>query len=232
MLRHTLAAHAAAALIAMPAVAQTTTNPAAQSPSAAEALQTQSENAVARRPDRFLNQMPQTAMRGSKLIGVDVIGLDNVKVGDIDEVLVDRNGRIEAVVIGVGGFLGIGEKNVAIPFDMLLWNTGDVSRVVTPSASTIPGNVPSRAEAATVGPQTMPGANVDREVLAANLKPPEAAGAVTNSGPSTTNATGTATVPVVEADGGPDRAVVRLTKADLEKAPAFQYDRRANDAKR
>ena len=228
MLRQTLAAHVAAVLIAIPAPAQTTTNPAAQPPAAAEALQSQSQNAVASRSDRFLTQMSNTFMRGSKLVGVDVIGLDNVKVGEIDEVLVDRDGRVAAVVVGVGGFLGIGQKSVAIPFDMLLWNTGDVSRAATPSASVAPANAP---QAGTTGPQAMPGANVDRDVLAANMKPPEAAGAVRDTGPATTNAAGTATIPVVAADGGPDRAVVRLTKADLERAPAFQYDRRASDAK-
>lgn len=38
------------------------------------------------------------------------------KIGDIDDVLVDKEGRITAFVIGVGGFLGVGEKDVAVPF--------------------------------------------------------------------------------------------------------------------
>ena len=38
------------------------------------------------------------------------------KIGEIDDVLVDREGRITALVIGVGGFLGVGEKDVAVPF--------------------------------------------------------------------------------------------------------------------
>jgi sporulation protein YlmC with PRC-barrel domain len=38
------------------------------------------------------------------------------KIGDIDDVLVDKDGRITALVIGVGGFLGVGEKDVAVPF--------------------------------------------------------------------------------------------------------------------
>ncbi|MBX9760609.1 MAG: PRC-barrel domain-containing protein, partial [Beijerinckiaceae bacterium] len=40
--------------------------------------------------------------------------------GDIDDILLDHQGKIIAVVVGVGGFLGIGEKNVAIPFDSLV----------------------------------------------------------------------------------------------------------------
>lgn len=38
------------------------------------------------------------------------------KIGDIDDVLVDKDGRISALIIGVGGFLGVGEKDVAVPF--------------------------------------------------------------------------------------------------------------------
>ena len=38
------------------------------------------------------------------------------KIGDVDDMLIDKEGRVPALIIGVGGFLGMGEKNVAIPF--------------------------------------------------------------------------------------------------------------------
>ena len=38
------------------------------------------------------------------------------KIGDIDDVLIDKDGKVTALIIGVGGFLGMGEKDVAIPF--------------------------------------------------------------------------------------------------------------------
>lgn len=38
------------------------------------------------------------------------------KIGDVDDVLVDQSGKITALIIGVGGFLGAGEKDVAVPF--------------------------------------------------------------------------------------------------------------------
>jgi hypothetical protein len=41
------------------------------------------------------------------------------RVGDINDLLLDKNGQISTVVIGVGGFLGVGEKYVAIPFGSL-----------------------------------------------------------------------------------------------------------------
>ena len=42
-----------------------------------------------------------------------------IKIGDIDDVLVDPNGQIDAVIIGVCGFLGAGEKDVAVGFNSI-----------------------------------------------------------------------------------------------------------------
>ena len=39
---------------------------------------------------------------------------DNTKIGDVDDVLVDKSGKVTALVIGVGGFLGMGEHYVAV----------------------------------------------------------------------------------------------------------------------
>ena len=43
-----------------------------------------------------------------------MLGPDNAHIGDVVDVLFDKSGRVDAVVVGVGGFLGIGEKNVAL----------------------------------------------------------------------------------------------------------------------
>jgi sporulation protein YlmC with PRC-barrel domain len=50
----------------------------------------------------------------SKFKGTDVLGPDNAKVGSVSDLLFDKNGKIDGLIVGVGGFLGIGEKNVAI----------------------------------------------------------------------------------------------------------------------
>ena len=50
----------------------------------------------------------------SKFKGTDVVGTDNQKIGDVSDILFDKDGKIEAYVVGVGGFLGIGSKDVAI----------------------------------------------------------------------------------------------------------------------
>jgi sporulation protein YlmC with PRC-barrel domain len=57
--------------------------------------------------------------RASKLMGLDVYNDANEKLGDINELVVDKDGKINAVVIGVGGFLGIGEHDIAISMDKL-----------------------------------------------------------------------------------------------------------------
>src|SRR5262249_4286735 len=41
----------------------------------------------------------------------------NNKIGDVNDVLTSKDGKIETLIIGVGGFLGVGEKDVAVPFD-------------------------------------------------------------------------------------------------------------------
>jgi len=50
----------------------------------------------------------------SKFKGSEVIGPDNAQVGSVNDMLFDKNGKILGLIVGVGGFLGIGEKNVAI----------------------------------------------------------------------------------------------------------------------
>jgi sporulation protein YlmC with PRC-barrel domain len=50
------------------------------------------------------------------------------KVGDVNDLLVDKNGKIDTVIIGVGGFIGIGEKNVAVPFSSVKVADKDGSR--------------------------------------------------------------------------------------------------------
>src|ERR687891_401141 len=49
--------------------------------------------------------------RASKLMGLDVYNEANEKLGDINEIILDKNGKVSAVVIGVGGFLGMGEHD-------------------------------------------------------------------------------------------------------------------------
>ena len=47
------------------------------------------------------------------------------KVGEIMDVIVDKSGKVASLIIGVGGFLGAGEKDVAVPFDAVHVTTKD-----------------------------------------------------------------------------------------------------------
>ena len=60
--------------------------------------------------------------QASKLIHMNVYNDQNQKIGDIKELMLDKNGKIADIVIGVGGFLGMGEHDVAVNFDRLKWS--------------------------------------------------------------------------------------------------------------
>lgn len=84
---------------------------------------------------------------GSRLIGQPVFssaGDDAEEIGNIDDLVFDENGQITAVVIGVGGFLGIGEKAVAVDFQSLEFTLA--------ADNTERWVVPTTAEALTAAP--------------------------------------------------------------------------------
>jgi sporulation protein YlmC with PRC-barrel domain len=58
--------------------------------------------------------------RASKLIGSKVTNMQDQSVGTIDDVILDNDGKIVSVLVSVGGFLGLGEKRVAVAFKELL----------------------------------------------------------------------------------------------------------------
>jgi sporulation protein YlmC with PRC-barrel domain len=77
-----------------------------------------SASASATRSDERVEKISPDQMRASKLIGsavYDAKGDD--KIGEINELVIDRDGKVAHVVVGVGGFLGVGEKNVALPMN-------------------------------------------------------------------------------------------------------------------
>jgi len=75
---------------------------------------------AARAPDGQMWYSHQAdEMRASKLIGTKVVNTANETIGDINEIVLSKDGKVAAVVIGVGGFLGIGEREVAVNFESL-----------------------------------------------------------------------------------------------------------------
>jgi sporulation protein YlmC with PRC-barrel domain len=64
-------------------------------------------------------------MMASNMIGTTVYSTNNENVGDINDIIIGKDGRVEGVVIGVGGFLGLGEKDVLLPLDRVQFSRDD-----------------------------------------------------------------------------------------------------------
>jgi sporulation protein YlmC with PRC-barrel domain len=101
--------------VSPPALAQTTpTPPPATTPSGQPMW-------YAAQPDE---------MRASKLIGTSVVNTANETIGDVNEIILGKDGRVAAVIIGVGGFLGMGEREVAVSFGSLQTRRDDRDNLV------------------------------------------------------------------------------------------------------
>jgi hypothetical protein len=99
------------------ALAQTTPSAPEPKPPAATAPGDRPAVTPADRPAWYSHQPGE--MRASKLIGSRVVNAANETIGDINEVVLGQDGKVAAVVIGVGGFLGMGESEVAVSFSSL-----------------------------------------------------------------------------------------------------------------
>ena len=95
--------------------------------------------------------------RTSKVVGLSVYNSKDENIGAISDLLMDKSGNIKAAVVGVGGFLGMGEHLVAIPIEKIKFVEEPVktaSTSTTPNANP-PGNAPSRpASTTTTGAAT------------------------------------------------------------------------------
>jgi PRC-barrel domain len=133
--------------------------------------------------------------RASKLAGVVVYNGANEKIGDINDVILDRSGKVANVILGVGGFLGLGEHNVAIAFDKLTW----VDQPVT-----------STTASTTSAPMNAPGTN----------SAPDGTTRTTTGAATTTTTTTTTSA---SERWYPDHAVYKATKDELKAMPEFKY---------
>lgn len=113
-----------AVLMALPAAAQEANTPTQNAPSQAVPVAGAAAATVA------------GDISARDLLNESVKNAANETIGDINDVLIAGDGKVAAVIVGVGGFLGMGEKNVALPFDQLMFAkdaSGDL--LVSTSAS-------------------------------------------------------------------------------------------------
>jgi sporulation protein YlmC with PRC-barrel domain len=89
-----------AAAIAGPAYAQQSTTTGVATPAQAQVL----------------SSLPANSMTVTNYYKQNVYGPSDAKIGEISDVPVGRDGKVDAFIVSVGGFLGIGQKEVAVPF--------------------------------------------------------------------------------------------------------------------
>jgi hypothetical protein len=97
--------------------------------------------------------------RSSKMVGLNVYNDTNEKLGSISDLLFDKSGKINAAVIGVGGFLGVGERLVAVSFDKMKFVE---TPVPSTSASTAPAGGGMRSETTTGSATSAPAATTTK----------------------------------------------------------------------
>ena len=140
--KYTIAGLAGSALLASVAFAQSPTTPS-ESTKMAPAPATASD----------MSSSYQGTWRASKLVGLSVYNDANESIGSINDMLTDKSGNIKAVVIGVGGFLGIGEHLVAVPLDKVKFVN---EPIVYTGAANAPATGGARPSTTTTGAATTP----------------------------------------------------------------------------
>ena len=93
-----------------PSATDQTKHPSMSQPAPASSL---NAPAPATAPNFVASQKPDQWL-ASKFKGTDVLGADNQKIGDVSDILFDKSGTVDAIIVSVGGFLGLGSKHVAI----------------------------------------------------------------------------------------------------------------------
>jgi len=200
-------------LIAAPALAQTnppagsTTAPPADATAAPPAASTTAPASGAMSTGNWMTQEQPGQWRASKLEGLNVYNQNNEKIGDISELIVDSSGKVQAVVVGVGGFLGMGEHDVAIPFEQI--SLVNEPRAVATTATTTDPNAPAVPRAP------------------ATATAPAAPGTVNPNVPTTTGTVATDQRADAANRSAPDHAMLKMnmTKDQLKAAPEFKYAR-------
>jgi sporulation protein YlmC with PRC-barrel domain len=88
--------------------------------------------------------------RASKVVGLSVYNDNNQSIGSINDLLTDKSGNIKAAVIGVGGFLGVGEHLVVIPYDKIKFVNEPVAYTsASGNANTMPSSTTTTGSAST-----------------------------------------------------------------------------------
>ena len=80
--------------------------------------------------------------RASKVVGLNVYNDNNENLGSINDLLMDKGGKIQAAVISVGGFLGVGAHLVAVPYEKIKFVNEPVAYTGVSGGPNAPGTRP------------------------------------------------------------------------------------------
>ena len=160
----------------------------------------------------WITRLQPDQWRASDLEGLDVYSSNNSdKIGSIDGLIFDSSGRVQAVVIAVGGYLGLGERDIAVPFGQI--------RFETQPRGTATGTTTGEARLA----GSSPGGGTVASPAAGSNSP---AGSNTPA-PGTPGEQGLAQAAPAGSAPTPDHAVLTMsvTKDELRTAPEFRTTR-------
>jgi hypothetical protein len=115
-------------LIGAAAAQGTATPPAAKSAPMSTPAPSASAPASPASSAKFINSQQPDQYLASNFKGTDVLGADNQKIGDVSDILFAKDGKVLAYVVSVGGFLGIGSKDVALEPSAFQVVAGDKSK--------------------------------------------------------------------------------------------------------
>jgi len=79
--------------------------------------------AIAQQSWKILSNVPGQGVTVTDWYKQSMYDASNSKIGDVRDILLSADGKVSAVIVGVGGFLGMGEKDVAVPFDAIKHTT-------------------------------------------------------------------------------------------------------------
>ena len=156
-----------ATALVVPALAQSNPPASAPKPAPAPAATAPAPAATAPAP-AATNKTASEQWRASKLIGLNVYNDQNEKLGDISELLLDKEGKVAGVVIGVGGFLGMGEHDIAVSMDKLKFMEEAVKTSSTAPAKTTTTTTRESTTGAATAPATTTTTTTPARTTAAN----------------------------------------------------------------
>jgi sporulation protein YlmC with PRC-barrel domain len=78
----------------------------------------------------FVTTQGPEEWRAVNYIGKPVVNASGEKIGDVNDLIFDKSGKISTVVVGIGGFLGMGEKNVGMGYETLTYTDKDGQRTI------------------------------------------------------------------------------------------------------